>query len=73
MRLGRWTHAVIIYPTTQLYKPTLQPMTSSAFTLNLRQSNVMDVPGQEIDDPDRVRPSQRGNDEMRIKERKKKV
>ena len=31
-------------------------MTSSAFMLNLRQSNVMDVPGQEIDDPDRVRP-----------------
>ena len=46
-------------------------MTSSAFTLNLRQSIVMDVPGQETDDPDRVRPHKRGNDERRIRQGKK--
>ena len=36
VRLDRWTR--VYYATLQ---PILQPMTSSAFTLNLRQSNVM--------------------------------
>ena len=42
-------------------------MTSSASTLNLLQSNVIDVTGQETDDPDRVRPTPRGNDERKNK------
>ena len=54
-------------------KPTLQPITSSALMLNLCQSNVMDVTGQETDDPDMVRPPQRGNDERRKRHRKKMV
>ena len=70
--LRKWTHKLVIYPTTQLYKPTLQHMTSSALMPNLRQSNVMDVSGQETNDPDRVSPSQRVNDERKIGHREKK-
>ena len=46
-------------------------MTLSALKLNLWQSNVIMYLDKKQDDPDRVRPPQKGNDERRKGHRKK--